>query len=317
MKSCLPLLLLPVLIWGCKEKKVDLSGEVPVKISDFIAVFPKISPPYSVTDTNLSGAGDTLTIGYRALTQFFPDSAVTSITGKSKKIQVHPAGIIEKEKENYLLVKFTLPKKKTQLAVFVMDKKNRFLAAKELLSTGNEEDGYLHSVSVNREPTFLISKEKTGKDNILQFTRTGWVYSSSGIFMVVINDTNEDPQKSAVINPIDTLPRKNKFSGDYVQNKKNYMSVRDTKHPNTYQFFIHFEKNKGSCRGELKGEFKMKDANTAVFRENGDPCVIDFRFEGNIVTLKEQGSCGTHRGIKCYFDDSFTKKREPRNRKNK
>jgi hypothetical protein len=315
MKKCLPLLLL-VLVWGCKEKKVDLSGDAPVKVGDFVAVFPKVTLPYAVADTNLSKAGDTITIGYKALIQFFPDSAVTLLTGKNKKTTIHPVGLIEKEKENYLLVKFTGPHKQMRLAVFVTDKKNKYLASKELLQTGNE-DGYIHSVNVNREPTFIISKEKMGKDNNIQFTRAGWVYTNDGVFMVVINDTNEDPLKSAVINPIDTLPRKNKFSGDYVQDKKNYISIRDTKKPNVYQFFIHFEKNEGSCTGELKGEFTMKDAATAIYKENGDPCVIDFRFDGNEITLKEQGSCGNHRGIKCYFNDSFTKKKEPRGSKKK
>jgi len=88
------------------------------------------------------------------------------------------------------------------------------------------------------------------------------------------------------------------------------------KKPNVYQFFIHFEKEEG-CTGELKGELKMKDANTAQFSEKGDPCVIDFHFEGNEISLKEQGSCGNHRGIKCFFDDTFIKKKELRSTKKK
>ena len=126
MKNCLPLLLL-VLVWGCKEKKVDLSGEAPVKVSDFVAVFPKITPPFTVSDTNLAKAGDTITIGYKALAQFFPDSAITLITGKNKKVQIHPVGLIEKDKENYLLVKFIGQHKQVRLAVFVTDKKNKYL----------------------------------------------------------------------------------------------------------------------------------------------------------------------------------------------
>jgi hypothetical protein len=294
---------------------VDLSGETPVKISDFLAAFPKITPTYVVADTNITKVADTVTIGYKAFTQFFPDSSLIPIIGNNKKVTIHPVGIIEKDKESYLLVTFLTPKKITHYAVFVIDKKNKYLASKELLGTYHEDE-YLHSVSINREPTFLISKEKMGKDNTVQFSRTGWVYShSSGIFMIVVNDSNEDPQKSAVINPIDTLPRKNKFSGDYVQNKKNYISIRDSKKPNMYQFFIHFDKNEGSCTGELKGEFKMKDADNAIFSENGDPCVIDFRFEGNEIILKEKGSCGNHRGMKCFFDDTFTRRKETRGKK--
>ena len=314
MKNCLPLLLL-LMLWGCKEKKPDLSGDVPVKASDFIAVFPKINPTYTVADTNLTKVSDTTTIGYKAFIQFFPDSSLVPIVGNNKKLSIHPVGIIEKDKEKYLLVTISTQKKITHLAVFVIDKKNKYLASKELLGT-HTDDEYTHSVSVNREPTFSISKEKMAVDNTIHFSRTGWVYSpSGGTFMVVINDSNEDPQKANIINPIDTLPRKNKYSGDYVQDKKNFISIRDTKKPNVYLFFIHFEKEQGSCKGELKGELKMKDANKAQFSENGDPCVIDFRFEENEITLKEQGSCGTHRGIKCFFDDTFVKKKEPKARK--
>ena len=314
MRNCLPLLLL-LMLWGCKEKKVDLSGDVPVKMSDLIAVFPKINPTYTVADTNLTKVADTTTIGYKAFIQFFPDSSLAPIVGNNKKLTIHPVGIIEKDKESYLLLTISTQKKITHLAVFVIDKKNKYLASKELLGTYTDDE-YIHSLSVNREPTFIISKEKIGADNTVHFSRTGWVYSTSGgSFMVVINDSNEDPQKVNIINPIDTLPRKNKYSGDYVQDKKNFISIRDTKKPNVYIFFIHFEKEEGSCKGELKGELKMKDAGKAQFFENGDPCVIDFRFEDNEITLKEQGSCGTHRGIKCFFDDTFVKKKEPKARK--
>ncbi len=296
---------------ACKDKNIDFSGKVPVKIDDFIAAFPKIIPNYWVADTNINKAADTITIGYKVLQQFFPDSTITKIVSTPKKLSIHPVGIIEKEKENYLLINFISQKKITYLVVFVLDKKNKYLASKQLLSSFND-DGYSHFISINREPTFLISKEKRNKEEVNKFSRTGWVFTSAGNFMVVINDTNEDPQKKAVINPIDTLPKKNKYSGEYVQDKKNYISIRDTKKNNVYLFFIHFEKNEGACIGELKGELKMKNTNAAQFKENGDPCIIDFRFEENEIILKEQGSCGNHRGIKCIFNDTFVKKKETR-----
>lgn len=312
MRRYLPLFLFLAVLVSCKDKKVDLSGDAPVKIEDLIAAFPKIEPPYTVSDTNLTKVADTITIGYKAFVQFFPDSSLTPMFGNNKKLTIHPIGIIEKDKESYLLMNISTPKKVTRYAVFVVDKKNKYLASKELMSSA-KDDGYMHSVSINREPTFLISKEKTSKENTPLFSRTGWVYSSSaGVFMVVVNDSNEDPQKTVVINPIDTLTKKNKFSGDYIQNKKNFISIRDTKKPNVYQFFIHFEKDEGKCTGELKGEMKMQGSNTAIFTENGDPCVIDFTFDGSTVNVKEKGACGNHRGIKCFFDDSFVRKREKR-----
>jgi hypothetical protein len=316
MRNSLPFLLL-LLVWAssCKDKKTDFSGDTAISATDFVAVFPKINQGFRVADTNITKVADTLTIGYKAILQFVPDSVITGIVGKSKRLAIHPVGMIEKQKENYLLLSLH-SQKTTHIVVLVMDKKYKFLAAKELLSDA-DKDGYQHSVSINREPTFLISREKTGAYNQLQFSRTGWVYTSSGVFMVVINDSNEGATKSAIINPIDTFPKKYRYSGDYQKNKKNFISIRDGHTPNTYTFFIHFEKEE-NCTGELKGEFKMKSANTAVFAENGDPCVIDFTFDGNEVTVKEQGSCGSHRGITCYFDDSFIKKREPRSgKKNK
>ena len=310
MKKWWPLPLLAVL-FSCGGKKADLSGDVPVKASDFIALFQKINLPLTIADTNITKISDTISIGYKAFLQFFPDSSLTPIVGNTKKLVIHPAGKIEKEKETYLLFNFINQKKITKLAVFVINKKNKYLASKELLSTDMETD-YSHAVTINREPTFLISKEKTGKENILHFSRTGWVYNSVGIFMVVINDSNEDPKKAIIINPIDTLHRMNKYSGDYIQDRKNFISLRDSKKPGTYLFFVHFEKNQGSCTGELKGELKMKNTSSAQYTGNGDPCIIDFSFEGNKITLKEQGSCGNHRGIKCFFDDTFIKKKNPR-----
>jgi hypothetical protein len=305
-------LLVVVTILSCKDKKVNLSGDTPVKPIEFVKAFPILPLPFTVADTNLSKIGDSTIISAAVLQQFVPDSAISILVNTDRKYIVHPVGRIEKNTENYLLATL-VQNKKTLVVAFVFNKKNKFLAAKAVFENYNS-DGYLHALSINREPTFLISKEKVTTDTKqLLFSRVGWAYGSDNMFMVVINDTNEDTKKSnAVINPIDTLPNNNKLSGDYVQDKKNYISIRDGKYPNTYLFFIHFEKKEGTCIGELKGEFKMKDATTAVYNQGGDPCVINFSFEGNNITLKEKGSCGNRRGMQCFFDDTFTKKRKTR-----
>lgn len=314
MKTWLSLFTLCFVLFSCSEKKIDLSGDVPVKTSDFIAAFPILKLPFSVADTNINKSADTVTLGYKLLQQFFPDSVLSSLTPQPKKTIIHPVGIFEKEKENYLLLTMATQKKSTKLVVFVTDKKYKFLSAKEILATGLDET-YIHSVSINREPTFLISREKSGKDNQLLFTRIGWVYTRSAGFMVVVNDSNEGAIKSTIINPIDTLARTFKYSGDYGNDRKNFISIRDGKKPGVYLFFIHFEKEEGTCIGELKGEMKMNNPSTALYKGNGDPCIIDFSFEGNQISLKEQGSCGNHRGIRCFFDDTFYKKKEPKNKK--
>ncbi len=305
------LIILVIAMCSCKEKKVDLSGEAPVKANDFIKAFPLMALPYSVADTNIAKVGDSTIIGHTVLSQFVSDTIVNLLVNPTKKYTIHPLGRIEKPTENYLLA-IIIQNKKIQLVAFVMDKKNKYLAFKSLFDNTVNDD-YIHSMSINREPTFVISKEKIGSDKQLQFSRVGWIYSKENAFMVVINDTNEDLKKTnTIINPIDTLPRKNKLSGDYAQDKKNFISLRDGKDANTYLFFIHFEKKEGTCVGELKGDLKMKDPTTAAYNQGGDPCVIDFIFSNNDITLKEKGSCGNRRGMDCFFDDTFTKKKEPK-----
>ncbi|MFP5040084.1 hypothetical protein [Parasediminibacterium sp. JCM 36343] len=308
------LVLLTFMLFSCKHKKTDLSGTSTVKAKDFIAAFAPITLPYTLADTNINSLADTIAISHVVLSQFVPDSILTQLVNTDAKFDIHPAGRIDKEKEIYLLLNIT-QKKKTQVAVLVFNKENKFLAGKSLLAD-NANDGYVHSLSINREPTFVVSKEKTNAETKqLQFSRVGWVYNTAGVFMVVINDNNEDPKKDIVINPIDTFPRKNKLSGEYVTDSKNYISIRDGKDAKNYLFFIHFEKKEGTCKGELKGTLQMKDDTTGIYNQSGDPCIIDFTFNGNEITLKEQGSCGNRRDMDCFFDDTFVKKSEPKKKK--
>jgi hypothetical protein len=304
-----------IALFACGEKKIDLSGATQLKAKDFFSVFPIISNSFLASDSNFIKLADTTRIGLKAITQFIPDTVVAKYIGKDKNPSFYAVGKIQKEKELYLLINISL-KHKSEMLVIVLDAKTNHCLASKLLIDNSIQDEYVHSLNINKEPTFLLSQEKTGKENIQQFTRVGWVYATGVGFMVVVNDSNESPSKSNIINPIDTLSHKNKFSADYEIDKRNFISIRDGKNVNTYNFFIHFEKNEGTCIGELKGEFKMKDAAHGVYTINGEPCIIDFNFEDREVSVKEQGSCGNHRGIKCFFDDQYTRKKELRNKKN-
>ena len=301
---------LSIILVGCKHKKVNLEGDAPVKVKDFMAAFAPIVLPFAVADSNIHAFEDTLSIGHFVFNQFVPDSILGEFINTDKKFKVHPVGRFEKENETYLIVNI-IQKKKTQVVVIAFDKKkNTFLAAKSLIDN-TSDDGYIHSLSINKEPTFTVGKERINpQTKQLEFTHIGWIYNTAGIFMVIVNDTNDDQKKvGIIINPIDTLPKKNKLSGEYGFDKKNFISIRDGKNVNTYQFFIHFEKKDGACVGELKGILQMKGQNEGIYSQGGDPCIIDFNFEGNEVTLKEKGSCGNRRGMDCFFDDTFTKKR--------
>jgi hypothetical protein len=303
-------LFLWVMVCSCGEKKSSLSGDAPIDAKDFVQAFPDIKLPTTISDSSLKRIGDTTSISRAVLTQFVPDSVLQAIA-IDKNATIKPVAKINAEDETYLLAKF-LQNKKATLAVFVFNEKTKFLNAKELVHNGYN-DGYVHSVNINREPTFTIAREKVTKDNQLFYTRTGYAYNKDAGFMVVVNDTNEDMQrKDSIINPIDTFARKNPFSGDYIKDKKNFISIRDGRDANTYRFFVHFEKDGGTCKGELKGELSIKAENTGQYTANGDPCVINFKFISSQVQVKEEGSCGNHRDIKCFFNDSYNKKRAPK-----
>ena len=53
----------------------------------------------------------------------------------------------------------------------------------------------------------------------------------------------------------------------------------------------------------------LRSANTAEYREDGDPCILKFIFSSTAVTLKELEGCGSRRGLNCSFDGSFARKK--------
>lgn len=309
MKRFFYAVLLMVLGAACKSSTADLSGNEAIEAADFFEAFPPMKLPLIIQDSALGNFGDTATISRAVLAQFVPDSAITPLQQQlGKQVTIRPAGIIHKEERDFLLVKFT-SSKKNQLAVFVFDAKHVYQAAFPLLNN-LKKDNYHYSMSITEEPTFIFRREKPNPGAANLYSRNGYAYSAAtNTFAEVLHDSNEDTARNnMVINPIDTLPATNRFSGDYAADSKNFISVRDGKNALTYTFFIHFEKKNTTCTGELKGLMALTGEKTAVFSESGDPCVINFRFSGNSIIISEEGNCGNHRGITCPFQFTFKKK---------
>lgn len=304
-------------VMACSEKKTDLSGNTPLKINDFNKVFKTVELPISLSDTNLTSTRDTLEIGAKALAQFVPDSVVEKIiSSKDKKAILYPLLKIEKETEYYLLLNVHHPNE-DEIAVVVFSKKNAYLDYKIITNFLNEHKGSRHygkSVSINKEPTFLVEENKMDDENVLVYEKNGWAYTDNH-FRLIYFDSNKKPESKSIINPIDTLATNNMYSGDYARDNKNFISLRDfTGVANKYQFFMHFEKKEGTCIGELKGLLNF-NKNQATYTEKGDPCIIHFTITGQIIKIKEDGNCGNHRNMTCYFNDSYDKKRKPKKKK--
>lgn len=287
-----------------------MKGEEAVDVSDFIEFFPEMTLPARITEANLTAApNDSMLISYKIFTGFVPDSVVQKDFGKSAKPKIYAIGRWQdKSKENYLFFKVGAGAKKVgYLAVF--NPEQQFVCALPLVKSGFEKH---HSSYGLLDAKLQIT---TYRDKIvagaLQFKRNVYIYNGGvGQFTLIMTEPNEEIIEQ-VINPIDTLPRKNRLSGNYVKDKRNFISVRDGKTAASFQFFIHFEKDNGNCVGELKGVARVIDKTTAQYQEPGNPCALEFKFVGGAVTLKETGGCGSFRDIKCFFEGSYPRKNDP------
>jgi hypothetical protein len=212
--------------------------------------------------------------------------------------------------ETYLFAKAVAGDKRVAF-VLAFDKKDNYLDGLPALQVDQSPAtqqiaGFDKGYSITRT---TIRKNRDG--SISEGKDVYGLSQGTGKFSLIMTDALED-KIAELINPIDTFSRKQKYTADYGYGKLNLVSIRDGRKKDRLIFFIHFDKSNGACTGELKGEAIMRSANVAEYRESGDPCVLRFTFSSSSVTLKEIEGCGAHRGLRCSFDGSFPRKRDPK-----
>jgi hypothetical protein len=298
------------ILFSCKSKKISLADNEDVDIRDFIDFFQPLSLPFQFSDTMLvKHHNDSSSIGFQTLGRFVPDSLLTKTFGKQVHPKLYPIGKAGGGKtETYIFIK-ALGTTKRVLYVLCFDKEDKFAAGKALITVdGDTKSNELFTMDSKYTMTLLRQRRSEGQ---ILYRKEAYVFNDAGLFNLILTESNEaKPPPGKVYNPIDTLSHKHKLSGDYLQDKRNLVSVRDTKDNSKFLFFIHFEKDEGACKGELKGEAKMISSTVARYRSNADPCLIEFSFSTTSVKIKEVEGCGNHRDIKCNFEGSFAKKKE-------
>lgn len=316
MKKLLVIILPTLFLFSCKEKKTTLLDDDIVTVKEFIDFFPKIEWPFLLTDSSLmKKEKDSGTIGYKILTGFVPDTVINRQFGKKAKPKFYSLGRASvKEGETYLFVKAATTTKKAGY-ILVFDKDNKFITSMLLVASDNDPHTS-QTAQMDANYTLTLTRRKKGADGRLVYKKDAYVYNSAGVFTLILTESNDVVNTvQAVINPIDTLPKKNKLSGDYIIDSRNFVSIRDGRKSGTILFFIHFEKGKGSCKGEVKGEAVLAGPSRAIYRQSNGPCIIEFNFGTGRVSIKETGPCGTFRDIKCFFEGSFVKKKSKKNKK--
>ena len=303
-------LLLVLFILGCSNKKNSGDEGSVMDVQDFFGFFKTVKLPYIIGDTSFSRLSrDTPIIQTEIFAQFVGDTLLSKYFGNVKP-KIYPAARVSAKKaETYLFAKAVSGSKKVAY-LLVFDKENTYKAALPLMVVDNDP-ATLQTASMDGRYTIAINRQRKKPNGDLGYKREAYVYNNIGVFTLILTESNDDITVTAdIVNPIDTLPRKNKYSGDYFVDKRNFVSVRDGRKPTELRFFVHFEKSKGTCKGELRGEAAVTKPNIALYSESGDPCVLEFTFTANTLSMKEVQGCGNYRGIKCFFEGVYPRKKE-------
>lgn len=300
-------LLLGVFILSCGEEKKSLSGDQINNSEEFVESFPVITLPYTLNEEGLSQKpNDSLLINDKWIEQYIPDTVFSRDFNHLRPMYYAIGKTTDKNGDNYVLLHaYTSVKKRVYLLCF--NKAFQFKASMLFLAPHTARGRTNESLIDRKFTIFKNSNHKVSEDENY-YTRNVYVYNNVGTFTLIMRESNDLPEEEEVFNPINSLPALAKNSGDYVQDKRNFISIRDGDKPTKIKFFIHFEKP-GDCEGELKGVAEMQQSNIAVYSAAGDPCMLEFQFQKNAIIVSELQGCGNHRGLKCFFSGTYRRKR--------
>lgn len=302
-----------LVLFACGNgKKKSMKGEDKIDMEEFLAVFPVAHLPYSFTDSLLPGAeNDTALISPGIYHQFVPDTVTKSIfpATVNAKSQFYPVAKINGDNEIYLISKGVEGSKKAMFLTAYDSKTFQYISGMVLLKNATD---HMTKQSITIDDKYNIVKDvaKTLPNDVVITGHDVYVLNNQAKrFMLVMVDSlgSGTPE---LINPIDTLGKKQRYSADYGDSKKAFVSIRDGKREGRFNFFIYIKNLQKDCSGELKGEATFISPTTAEYRQGGDPCVLQFIFSKNAVSLKEVEGCGSRLGnLQCKFDGIYPKQK--------
>lgn len=307
--SILYLVLLVTVIACNNEKKEEPEDETVFRFESFSGRFKDAKLPFSLTDTGLLKNEDTATIRNQAFISFIPDSIKKKLFPNTSKVRYIPlARVAASNGEQYFILKAEGGSRKAAL-LMAFDQAQNYGATLPFLVP--DKDSKSSQVST-LDKAFSITRavSRRNEDDVLLEGKDVYVYNKDARQFTLIMTDMLDEGEMEVLNPIDTFARTHRYAADYTQGKRGILSIRDGRSPQEVMFFVHFEKNDGECVGELKGTLFFTSTTTAVYRQGGDPCVLEFDFKKSSVSMREVEGCGLHRGLQCLFEGNFTKKKE-------
>jgi hypothetical protein len=160
---------------------------------------------------------------------------------------------------------------------------------------------------IDKKLTVIKQRSRVSKEGKLIYNKSAYVYNTEGLFTLILTESNEAVEKDNIYNPIDTFSTKDPNSGNYAQDKNNFISIRDGGKAGKLLFFMSISKKSGKCIGSLKGDIVQIKPKVYHYNKSDDHCIIEFTFNKNKLLVKELEACGNHRGVRCSFDGQFLK----------
>ncbi len=304
-------LVLFILVFACKSGKPKKLQDTDLTVSEFISLAAQVSYPFYVNDTLLNKkSADSLLINTTTFSSFLPDSVFKRFYPQSKNLKLYLCGKAhDEEKGDYIIIKSVLMKN-SGAHIFFFNKKANYEGGMKLGDNKLFSTPAKYARIDNRFNIALVEEKKTSTGEAWTNETIYFLDNEDRLFRVAMTNSTEDLSDEIMGNPIDTLPRKNKLSADYSIDKKNLVSIRDGTSEKTFRFFIHFSKQNNECVGEIKGEGEWLEKNKGIYREPEGGCGIEFDFSSATVTIKEVSGCGQYRDITCFYEGTYTKKKE-------
>ncbi|MFN5135896.1 MAG: hypothetical protein ACK5DG_11320 [Chitinophagaceae bacterium] len=298
-----------VLLFACKDKKQRSVVDADLTIKEFIELIPQAKLPFIVYDSTLQKKeNDSAALNLTVFQSFVPDSVFKQQYPSTKQLKLFALGkSTDAQKGNYIFIK-SINSKRRAVYLYYFNEKNTYVGTAVLLDNISATKANRYTRIDSRYNIALIKEQKTATGE-LWTDETIYYMDANGKMILAMTNSTEDKSDEIMGNPIDTLPAKNKFSADYASDKKNMVSIRDGQLPKTFEFFIHFSKQNGECVGELKGEGEFTSPGKGVFHDKDSDCEIIFSFSSSSVTIKEINGCGSYRGITCFFEGAYMKKK--------
>lgn len=294
------------LLAGCGSKNKN-SGKGAFTFEDFRHLFTEAKLPYKLTpETLVEKSVDSAAISPELMKQFLTDTLGISDFPEGTEIKFYPLAAIDGAAVNYFVVKAT-GKATTTAYVCFLDKKGHYLNRLTVAKVENKKDQ--HYFSIDTRQVIKVTNEHELSPGRTATREDFYGVGEDGKTTLIMTNSTGEAAAGQIFNPIDTLPGKHKLSGDYHSGETSIVSIRDGDDPKSFLFFITFSNEKTGCKGELSGTGHFISANKGEYKDKETDCGIAFQFASGRVSIREIGGCGAYRGVRCFFEGSYGKKK--------